>query len=225
MALREIRIEGDPILEKTSRPVGILTPRLKMLIVDMIETMRNAYGVGLAAPQVGVLRRIAIVNVDGENDYVFINPEIIESEGEQTGTEGCLSVPGKVGTVTRPEKVKVRALDIHMKEFELEAEGLLARACCHEFDHLNGILYVSKVEGELRDARYEEDEDEEWDEEFDEESGEDAETEEAQDVKKAEGQDAESAEEKKAESAEEKDAGSAEEKDAESADTKDAETA
>ena len=102
----------------------------------------------------GVLRQIAVINVDGENTYVFINPEILEQEGEQTGDEGCLSVPGKVGTVTRPERVRVRALDIHMQPFELEAEELLARACCHEFDHLKGVIYTSKVSGPLRDVRY-----------------------------------------------------------------------
>ena len=160
MALREIRVQGDPILEKTSRPVEKLSPRLQTLIEDMFETMEAAAGVGLAAPQVGVLRRIAVINVDGEHNYVFINPEIIESSGEQTGDEGCLSVPGKVGTVTRPEKVKVRALNIHMEPFELEAEGLLARACCHEFDHLDGVIYTSHVEGPLRDAMAEEDEEE-----------------------------------------------------------------
>lgn len=164
MALREIRVQGDPILEKACRPVENMTPRLETLIQDMLETMEDADGVGLAAPQVGILRRIAVINVDGENSYVFINPEIIEQEGEQTGDEGCLSVPGKVGTVTRPEKVKVRALDRNMQPFELEAEGLLARACCHEFDHLNGTLYTSKVTGPLRTVTYEEDDEAEEEE-------------------------------------------------------------
>ena len=164
MAMREIRVQGDPILEKACRPVENMTPRLETLIQDMLETMEDADGVGLAAPQVGILRRIAVINVDGENSYVFINPEIIEQEGEQTGDEGCLSVPGKVGTVTRPEKVKVRALDRNMQPFELEAEGLLARACCHEFDHLNGTLYTSKVTGPLRTVTYEEDDEAEEEE-------------------------------------------------------------
>ena len=164
MALREIRVQGDPILEKACRPVENMTPRLETLIQDMLETMEDADGVGLAAPQVGILRRIAVINVDGENSYVFINPEIIEQEGEQTGDEGCLSVPGKVGTVTRPEKVKVRALDRNMQPFELEAEGLLARACCHEFDHLNGTLYTSKVTGQLRTVTYEDDDEPEEEE-------------------------------------------------------------
>ena len=160
MALREIRIMGDPILEKPSRPVTEMTPRIKTLIGDMFETMAEAQGVGLAAPQVGIQRQVAVINVDGENPYVFINPEIIETEGEQTGDEGCLSVPGKVGTVTRPEKVKVRALNEDMEEFVLEAEGLLARACCHEFDHLKGVLYTSQIEGDLRDAGEEQKEEE-----------------------------------------------------------------
>ena len=164
MALREIRVQGDPILEKMCRPLEKMTPRMETLIQDMLETMEDADGVGLAAPQVGILRRIAVINVDGENSYVFINPEIIEQEGEQTGDEGCLSVPGKVGTVTRPEKVKVRALDVHMEPFELEAEGLLARACCHEFDHLNGTLYTSKVTGQLRTVTYEDDDEPEEEE-------------------------------------------------------------
>ncbi len=158
MALREIRIEGDPILKKASRPVTKMTPRLETLIQDMFDTMYEASGVGLAAPQVGILRQIAVIDIDREHPYVFIDPEIVEQEGEQTGEEGCLSVPGKVGIVTRPEKVKVKALDASMQPFELEAEGLLARACCHEFDHLKGIVYTSLVEGPLRDAVYEEDE-------------------------------------------------------------------
>lgn len=165
MALREIRVQGDPILEKECRPLEKMTPRMETLIMDMLETMENADGVGLAAPQVGVLRQIAVINVDGENSYVFINPEITEQEGEQTGDEGCLSVPGKVGTVTRPEKVKVHALDIHMEPFELEAEGLLARACCHEFDHLKGVIYTSKVTGPLRTVTYESEEEDEEEEE------------------------------------------------------------
>ena len=165
MALREIRVQGDPILEKTCRPVEKLTPRLESLILDMFETMEAAEGVGLAAPQVGVLRQIAVVNIDLEKDrskgYVLINPEILETEGEQTGDEGCLSVPGKVGTVTRPAKVRVRAYDIHMQPFELEAEDLLARALCHEIDHLRGVVYTSLAEGPLRDNWSEEEPEEE----------------------------------------------------------------
>ena len=163
MALRTIRILGDPVLEKICRPVAELTPRLRTLIGDMFETMYEAAGVGLAAPQVGVLRRIVVIDcgIEEKQPYVFINPEILETEGSQTGDEGCLSYPGKCGTVTRPEKVKVRALDINMEPFELDAEGLLARAVCHECDHLDGKMYVSLVEGEIRDAVYEEEEEEE----------------------------------------------------------------
>jgi len=160
MALRTIRILGDPVLEKQCREVKELTPRLRTLIDDMFETMYEAGGVGLAAPQVGILRRIVVIDcgIEERQPYVFINPEIMETEGSQTGDEGCLSYPGKCGTVTRPEKVRVKALDINMEPFELEAEGLLARAVCHECDHLEGKMYVSLVEGEIRDAVYEEEE-------------------------------------------------------------------
>ena len=127
-----------------------------MLIDDMFDTMYDAMGVGLAAPQVGVLKRIVTIDV-GEGPILLINPEIIETSGEQTGEEGCLSVPGKSGVVTRPNYVKVRAFDKDMKEIVLEGEGLLARAFCHEIDHLDGHLYVEKVEGELEDMYYEED--------------------------------------------------------------------
>lgn len=152
MALRTIRIEGDPVLGRKAREVTKMTPRIQTLIDDMFDTMYDAYGVGLAAPQVGILRRVVVINVDGENPYTFINPRIVERSGEQTGDEGCLSIPGKVGTVTRPEHVKVEALDRDMKPFTLEADGLLARACCHEFDHLDGILYDSLAQGPLRDV-------------------------------------------------------------------------
>ena len=156
MALRTIRTFGDPALEKVCRPVEKMTPRLKTLVEDMLETMYNANGVGLAAPQVGVLRRIVVIDTNFEEPepIVLINPEIQETEGEQTGDEGCLSLPGKSGTVTRPMKVRVKAFDIDMQPFELEGEGLLARAICHECDHLDGIVYTSKVEGELRDMTY-----------------------------------------------------------------------
>ena len=166
MASRKLRYEGDPILNKISKPVERMTLRQKILIQDMFDTMYEDMGVGLAAVQVGVLRRIVVMNVDGEHPLVFINPEIIERDGEQTGDEGCLSVPGKVGTVTRPMHVKVRAQDINMQPFELDAEGLLARCCCHEFEHLDGILYTSHVEGELRDVNAEPEIRVEEDEEF-----------------------------------------------------------
>ena len=155
MALRKLRYEGDPVLNKVAKEVKELTPRTKDLIGDMIETMYHENGVGLAAPQVGILKRICVIDV-GEGPYVFINPEIIESSGEQTGDEGCLSVPGKSGVVTRPNYVKARAYDADMKPFEVEGAGLFARAMCHEFDHLDGHLYVEKVEGELQEVVYEE---------------------------------------------------------------------
>ena len=161
MALRNIRIMGDKVLEKVCRPVDAVTPRIRELAGDMLETMYDAYGVGLAAPQVGILKRIVVIDVDGEHPHILINPEILETSGEQTGDEGCLSLPGKSGTVTRPNYVKVRAFDLDMNQFELEGEGLLARAICHECDHLDGILYTSHVVGELRDNAALEDEDEE----------------------------------------------------------------
>ncbi|MDO4616334.1 MAG: peptide deformylase [Lachnospiraceae bacterium] len=155
MALRNIRIAGDRVLEKTCRPVKEMTPKVENLINDMLETMYDAGGVGLAAPQVGILKRIVVIDVDFEepHPYIMINPEILEvSEETQTGDEGCLSLPGQSGTVTRPMRVKARALDRNMEPYEIEGEGLLARAICHELDHLDGILYMTKVEGELREA-------------------------------------------------------------------------
>lgn len=148
MALREIRIQGDPVLEKVCKPVKDMTPRLQELIDDMLETMYNANGVGLAAPQVGVLRRIVVIDA-GEGPYVLVNPEIVESDGEQTGQEGCLSVPDRYGIVTRPMHVKAKALDKDMKPYEIEAEGLFARAICHELDHLDGKMYTELVEDGL----------------------------------------------------------------------------
>ena len=159
MAIRNIRVMGDPILEKTCKEVKEMTPRLKELIDDMFDTMYEANGVGLAAPQVGVLKRIVVIDV-GEGPIVLINPEIVETSGEQTGEEGCLSVPGKWGIVTRPDHVKVRALDQEMNPIELEGEGLLARAFCHEIDHLSGELYVDKTEDGLHDVAYDNEEDE-----------------------------------------------------------------
>lgn len=156
MAIRKIREMGDDVLTKVCKEVEKVTPRTKVLIDDMFDTMYDAMGVGLAAPQVGVLKRIVTIDV-GEGAILLINPEIIETSGEQTGEEGCLSVPGKSGVVTRPNYVKVRAFDEDMKEIVLEGEGLLARAFCHEIDHLDGHLYVEKVEGELEDMYYEED--------------------------------------------------------------------
>ena len=162
MAIRSIREIGDKVLTKKSRVVEEMTPRIGELIEDMIETMYASNGVGLAAPQVGILKRIVVIDVyDGNGPYVLINPNIVETSGEQTGDEGCLSVPGKAGQVTRPDYARVEALNKDMEPFVLEGEGLLARAICHECDHLEGILYVDLVEGELHDVTYEDDEDEE----------------------------------------------------------------
>lgn len=149
MALRNIRVMGDPVLTKVCKEVTELTPRNKELIDDMFDTMYEANGVGLAAPQVGILKRIVVIDVTGEDPYVLINPKVIETSGEQTGPEGCLSVPGKTGQVTRPNYVKVIAMDENMKSREIEGTELLARALLHEIDHLDGHLYVEKVEGEL----------------------------------------------------------------------------
>ena len=160
MALRTIRIMGDDKLEKVCKPVKEMTPRTKELIDDMLDTMYDSEGVGLAAPQVGILKRIVVIDV-GEGPIVMINPEILETSGEQTGQEGCLSLPGQAGIVTRPNYVKARALDENMEEFEIEAEELLARAICHECDHLEGIMYVRHVEGDLIDLSEEEEYEEE----------------------------------------------------------------
>ena len=151
MALRNIRTEGDPILSKISKPILEMSDKTKQLIGDMLETMYHANGVGLAAVQVGVLKRIVVIDVseEGNSPIILINPEIIDKSGSQTGDEGCLSVPGKSGKVTRAMKVKVKAFNEKMELFELEGEELLARAIQHEVDHLDGILYTSKVEGNL----------------------------------------------------------------------------
>ena len=155
MALRTIRVQGDSVLTKKSRTVDKMTPRIGELITDMLDTMYDAMGVGLAAPQVGILKRIVVIDV-GEDPIVLINPEILETSGEQTGDEGCLSVPGMAGQVTRPNYVKVKALDVNMEEQIYEGEGLLARAFCHEIDHLDGKMYTELVEGELHKVTYDE---------------------------------------------------------------------
>lgn len=157
MALRKIRLQGDPVLEKVCKEVKEVTPRIVDLIDDMLETMYDANGVGLAAPQVGMLKRIVVIDV-GEGPIVMINPKLIYADGEQTGDEGCLSVPGKAGCVTRPNHVIARFYDEEMNECEVEGEELLARAICHELEHLDGHLYVEKVVGGLHDVNYEEDE-------------------------------------------------------------------
>ena len=167
MAIRNIRTIGDPILEKNCKEVKEVTPRIKELIEDMFDTMYEANGVGLAAPQVGILKRIVVIDTTGEDPIVMINPRIVETSGEQTGGEGCLSVPGKTGTVTRPNYVKAVAFNENMEEYEIEGTELLARAICHETDHLDGHLYVEKVEGDLMstDDYYADLEDAEWEEE------------------------------------------------------------
>lgn len=149
MATRVIREYGDDILTKPCKDVKEMTPRLKELVADMLETMHEADGVGLAAPQVGVLKKIFVVDTTGEDPYVFVNPEVIETHGTQDGYEGCLSLPGMSGIVTRPNYVRLRAFNENMEPFEMEADELLARAILHECDHLVGEMYVEHVRGEL----------------------------------------------------------------------------
>lgn len=144
MALRNIRVNEDPILRKTSKVVKNIDERTQILIDDMLDTMYEANGVGLAAPQVGILKRIVVIDI-GEGPLILINPEVIETDGEVNDKEGCLSVPGKEGNVIRPKYVKVKAQDRKGNPIEVQGEDLLARALCHEIDHLNGILYTDKV--------------------------------------------------------------------------------
>lgn len=160
MALRQIRKLGDEVLTKKCREVKEMTPRLRTLAADMLETMYAAEGVGLAAPQVGVLRRIVVIDV-GEGPVTLVNPVVAEMDGEQVGSEGCLSVPGKAGIVKRPEHVIVKAKDIDMKDITVEGRDLFARALCHEIDHLDGVMYISKVDGELFSTEPPEEEDDE----------------------------------------------------------------
>lgn len=160
MAIRTIRVDDDEILRKKSKVIKEMTQRTRDLIDDMIDTMYEANGVGLAAVQVGILKRLVVIDV-GEGPIILINPEILETSGEQRGYEGCLSVPGKQGIVTRPNYAKVRALNEDMEEFEVEGEGLLARALLHEIAHLEGELYVDLVEGPLEEAVYSEEYEEE----------------------------------------------------------------
>ncbi len=159
MALRTIRIQGDAVLTKKCKEITEVTPKIKELIEDMLDTMYDACGVGLAAPQVGILKRVVVIDI-GEGPVVMINPEIIETSGSQTGDEGCLSLPGKAGQVTRPNYVKARAFDENMEEFIIEGEELMARAICHELDHLDGHMYTEKVEGQIHDVTYDFDEEE-----------------------------------------------------------------
>ena len=157
MALRSIRVQGDPVLEKVCREITEVTPKIQTLASDMLEPMYDACGVGLAAPQVGILRRIVVIDI-GDGPLIMINPVILETSGEQTGDEGCLSLPGKGGQVTRPNYVKAKYYDLDMNEVIVEGEGLLARAICHELDHLDGHMYTEKVEGSIHDVTYEEEE-------------------------------------------------------------------
>ena len=145
MAIRNIRVDGDEILRKKCKPVEKMTDRISTLIDDMFDTMYDANGVGLAAPQVGILKRIVVIDVMDGNPLVLINPVIIESDGEQSGEEGCLSLPGLSGNVVRPNHVICKALDRNMQEITVEGEELLARAICHELDHLDGVLYKDLV--------------------------------------------------------------------------------
>ena len=149
MAIRNIREIGDPVLNKNCKEVKEINRRTLELIDDMFETMYEADGVGLAAPQVGILKRIVVVDVTGEDPILMINPVILETRGQQSGYEGCLSVPGKSGLVTRPDYVKIQAYNEEMELYELEGTEMLARAICHEIEHLEGHLYVERVEGGL----------------------------------------------------------------------------
>ena len=155
MAIRTIRIVGDKVLTKVCRPVEEMTPRIQQLIDDMVDTMYDACGVGLAAPQVGVLKRIVVIDTDGTL-HILINPEIIETSGEQTGGEGCLSLPGKFGLVTRPNHVRVRANDRNGNVFEVEGTELTARCFCHEIEHLDGHLFDEHVDHFMTEEDFEE---------------------------------------------------------------------
>ena len=152
MALRTIRMLGDPVLNKVCREVKEVTPKISTLISDMLETMYDANGVGLAAPQVGVLKRVVTIDV-GDGPLIMINPQILASDGTQTAGEGCLSLPGKAGQVTRPNHVVARAYNEQMQEFEIDATELLARAICHESDHLEGHMYTEFVEGDIYEVK------------------------------------------------------------------------
>jgi peptide deformylase len=158
MAIRNLRLEGDEILKKKSREVETIDDKLQILIDDMIETLHDSGGVGLAAPQVGIIRRVVVIDVSKEQNQVIelVNPVIIESSGEQEGLEGCLSCPGEWGITKRPNYVKVKAFDRHGNEFTIDGEELLARAFCHELDHLDGILFKQKASKMLTPEEYEE---------------------------------------------------------------------
>ena len=158
MAIRQIRYIGEECLSKICKPVKSITPRIEELVDDLFDTMYEAQGVGLAAPQVGILRRICVIDVFDGDPFVLINPEVLETSGEQTDDEGCLSVPGKVASVTRPNYVKVKSYDMDMNEVIIEGEGLRARAILHEMDHLDGILYGQRANEPYHDIEISEDE-------------------------------------------------------------------
>ena len=158
MGLRKILTDKEPSLHKVCRPVEKFDGKLHRLLDDMVETMIDAHGVGLAAPQVGILRRIVVVNT-GEEVLELVNPTLLETDGEQIGAEGCLSVPGKYGLVKRPYYAKVKAQDRYGEWFEAEGEELIGRCFCHELDHLDGIVYTEVMERFLRDEELDFDED------------------------------------------------------------------
>jgi peptide deformylase len=157
MALRNIRQFGDPVLRKECKPIKLVTPRIRLLAEDMLDTMYEANGVGLAAPQVGIVKQMVVIDI-GEGPLVMVNPVITEQSGEQTDSEGCLSYPGKAADITRPNHVIAEYEDLDMVHHTVEAEGLLARAICHEVDHLHGIIYTDLAQGEVYDSKYEEEE-------------------------------------------------------------------
>ena len=165
MALRNVIKEGDPVLRKTSREVGEVTDRIKEILEDMVETMREHRGVGLAGPQIGIRRRLFVAEPNPEAEpplvYYMIDPEIYEMEGEEEDDEGCLSVPDLIGTVVRPERIKMRAKDLDGNTVEYEFEGFEARIMCHEYDHLNGVLYIDKATNLRLPSDDEDEEDEE----------------------------------------------------------------
>ena len=169
MALRNIIQESDPALRRKSREVGEVTDRIKEILDDMVETMREAHGVGLAGPQVGIMRRLFVAEPYPDSEeplvYYMIDPEIYEMEGEEEDEEGCLSVPGLRGTVVRPSRIRIKAKDLNGEEQDYEFEGFEARIMCHEYDHLNGILYIDKATEVYEPSEEYEDEDLEQEEE------------------------------------------------------------
>ncbi len=164
MALRNIVVEGDEVLRKKCREVSEVTDRIRLTMEDMLETMREQMGVGIAAPQVGVMRRMFIAEPEPERVYFMINPVILEQSGSQIDDEGCLSVPGMIGTVERPDYIKIEALDLNGEKQVYEFRDFDARVMCHEYDHLDGILYIDKATN-IRDAAADYDDYDDFDEE------------------------------------------------------------